>query len=72
MICERCEERRTERDPKVDGTYREEFGRVLCDDCMDSLSEAAYERMLDRYYGSDSPQTITESYQQAAAVKRGM
>lgn len=67
--CERCWD---EHDIDRPGVYVREFGRVLCDDCTDSLSEAAYERSLRDYYGGSGPVTVNEHYQQAAAVKRGV
>ncbi len=65
-LCESCAE--TE-DHDVPGTEREN-GSVLCDNCCDRESEAAYERMLENYYGGSGPQTIQEHYDAAVKERR--
>ncbi len=41
-----------------------------CDECVQRDAEAAQERFVDRFYGSDQPVTMDEQYQDAATKKR--
>jgi hypothetical protein len=65
--CERCIEKH---DREREGTPQDYTGEVLCDDCRDTLAEAAHERFLEDYYGGSGPVTIQEQYDAAAKVKR--
>lgn len=67
MFCEPCLEKRGVEVPATQERY--ECG-PLCENCRQSESEAAHERMLSEYYGSSSPQSLTERYQADAQVKR--
>lgn len=69
--CERCEEKY---DRIREGTPQDYTGEVLCDDCRDTLAEAAYERSLSDYYGGSGPVSISElserAYRERAEVRR--
>lgn len=52
-----------------------DYGRVFCNDqCKADYevgrAEAAYERSLERFYGSDRPVTVQEQYDAAWREKR--
>lgn len=67
MNCIRCQENGIDRpgtmgDYGIDGPY--------CDDCWSNQAEAAYERMLEDYYGGSGLVTMQEHYDAAAQRKR--
>jgi len=41
-----------------------------CDNCDQNRAEAAYERMVEDYYGGSGPQTIHEQSELAWVLKR--
>lgn len=45
-------------------------GGFLCDNCYSNRAEAAFERMVERYYGASTPQTVQEHYDAAVAERR--
>lgn len=47
------------------------FDVMLCGSCATTADEAAYERSLSDYYGSDMPQTEHERTLAAHQAKRG-
>jgi hypothetical protein len=58
VLCDACEER--------PATMTLDDGSQRCDRC----NERAYDRIVEDFYGSSSPQTDAERYDQAAAEKR--
>ena len=61
-LCEICEEKGIERE----GTKPSGWDTVMCEDCQDRASEAAWESFMEDYYGGGGPVTINEQYQAAA------
>ncbi len=63
--CETCAENGVTREGEDynNGWMGERGAEYLCADCRDRRAEGAYERMLDAYYGSSSPQNDLERVQ---------
>lgn len=79
--CEKCAEDAEENDPPVPAEYELDSwgdgsggGGFLCDNCATNMAEAAHERKLERFYGSSSPQSISEltesAYRERAELRR--
>ena len=55
-LCTTC----YENDEEVEGTIREGGYEPMCDDCYQIAAEAAFERMVEDFYGGSGAQTIHE------------
>lgn len=54
------------------GTWNEDLGETICDDCTQNQAEAAHERMLSDFYGGSGPVTMDERMSAAAKVDRDL
>ena len=62
LPCDHCDGARR-------GTFNNDHGEVLCDDCMTRMAEEAHERKLEGYWGASTPQTVNEQYDAAVAER---
>jgi hypothetical protein len=72
-VCKLCEEDDVETPADYELDSRGEGsggGGFLCDGHYTKLAEDQYESMLERFYGSSSPQTVQEHYDAAAKERR--
>jgi hypothetical protein len=65
-ICLRCDEEKG----IITLATEEHMGEPYCSNCLSAMSEAAYARMCEDYYGGSGPVTINEQYDAAVKQKR--
>jgi hypothetical protein len=61
--CDRCDQ------PVPEYTVEDDYGELVCDDCDQKASEAAYERLCEDFHDGGSTRFTTLLEQQIAARK---